>query len=678
MLRREAFWRATWIVEAAAVGWFFIQALRYLFGTLYAHVSSADIVLRLGDPGPAVPGAVLPVDAQAEVVFVAIALLLPLLAFVLARRPAAFVITVAAVAVGRVFMTLLTPPIGVLGAALTVVGGVLYLAALARQQPSRFAVSLTLGILIDQLVRIGGQSLDPTWSEAFLQPQTALSIGLFAVAAVRSAFRRNPPLKDGMSYSGIGLGGGLALGGLLFLECALLGLPSAVARWSGVSYNLAAPWLVAATALALIPEVREAARQAISLVDAQWRGWFWLLIVCLLLVIGNRFEGVVALAALLLAQFMVVLLFWWVVKPINKEERDRTGPALVLALAVLPILYGADFFTYEYAFVRDFGGGLSGLSDVLRAMRGLGLGVMVVGVLLAAVPMMSAGRRVPWRRSSGLETLAGLLAVILGAAFAAVAAAPAQVTHFAGGNRMRVATYNLHGGYSLYFDYDLAGIADTIWQSGADVVLLQEVDGGRLASYGVDQAWWLGQRLGMDVRFLATNEHVHGLAVLSRVPITLDEGTLLTSQGMQTGVQRVQVRPDEGVVDLYNTWLGLLFAQEQGTLAIQEQDQWQQAQEILGLIAANHPGGVVGRVVLGGTFNNTPESELHSLLVTTGFNDPFDGMSLDRAATLLRGNAIQVRFDYLWLRNIQPTGRAVLERDPSDHRLAVVELNLAE
>jgi hypothetical protein len=51
MLRRESVFRSFWVAEAGAVGWFLVQALRLLPGALYAHISSADIVLRLGDPG---------------------------------------------------------------------------------------------------------------------------------------------------------------------------------------------------------------------------------------------------------------------------------------------------------------------------------------------------------------------------------------------------------------------------------------------------------------------------------------------------------------------------------------------------------------------------------------------------------------------------------------------------
>ena len=53
---------------------------------------------------------------------------------------------------------------------------------------------------------------------------------------------------------------------------------------------------------------------------------------------------------------------------------------------------------------------------------------------------------------------------------------------------------------------DLEAVARTIQESGANVVLMQEVEAGRMTSFGVDQSLWLARRLGMDRRFYATNE----------------------------------------------------------------------------------------------------------------------------------------------------------------------------
>lgn len=685
MLRRESLWRFSWVAEVGAVSWFFLQALRYLLGALYAHVSSADIVLRLGDPGESVPGVVLPVVVQAEVVIVLVALVVPLLAFVIARRPVVFALTATLVAVGRVFMTFDAPVIGVMGAALTVAGAALYFAGLARQQPAWFAIALTVGLLVDQVVRATGLTVDPTVlpidsavSETVLAVQTLLSILLFVVAVLRAVFRQGSSFAAVDAYSGISLWGGLSFGTLLFLQFALLGLPNGIARWSGVDYVVATPWLAAVTALPLLPAARDIARRVVTLVDVQWRGWFWLLLMCLLVVIGNRFDGFFALAALLLAQFLAVLSLWWIVRPVSRDERDLTGLALVVTFITLAVLFGADFFTYEYAFVRDYGGGLDWLSSLLRAMRGLGLAVMLVAVALSGLPLMESRRRIPWQRGKGGEAAAGLVTIIVVTVLVGASVLPPQVNYQTDLSRVRIATYNIHGGYSLYFDYDLAAIASTISASGAHVVLLQEVETGRLVSFGVDQALWLGRRLGMDVFYLPANESMQGLAILSRVPVVQQGGVLLTSLGHQTGLQRLQVQPDDDVLDVYNVWLGLPFAADESVLALQEEDQWRQLQEALALISIDHPGGVLGRVVFGGTFNNTPDSAIYNLMVQTGFTDPFVDQVLAQSATLRRGDTLLARFDYLWLRNVIPAGRTVMAGDASDHRLAVVELDLTQ
>ena len=98
-----------------------------------------------------------------------------------------------------------------------------------------------------------------------------------------------------------------------------------------------------------------------------------------------------------------------------------------------------------------------------------------------------------------------------------------------------------------------------------------------MTSFGVDQALWLARRLGMDRRFFPTNEGLEGLAVLSNVEIVSDDGYLLPSTGEQTGLQRVQIRPDAGVLNIYNTWLGLLLDMP-GERAISDQEQDQERQ----------------------------------------------------------------------------------------------------
>lgn len=113
------------------------------------------------------------------------------------------------------------------------------------------------------------------------------------------------------------------------------------------------------------------------------------------------------------------------------------------------------------------------------------------------------------------------------------------------------------------------------------------------------------------------------------------------------------------------------------TLEEQEQDQQVQLNEIFTIITADHPTGNFGRLVLGGTFNNTPTSPLIQQMRDAGFRDPFAGQPPARSYTLDRAN-LQARVDYLWLRPpLQEISAGVMENRGSDHRMAVIELQIA-
>jgi endonuclease/exonuclease/phosphatase (EEP) superfamily protein YafD len=291
-------------------------------------------------------------------------------------------------------------------------------------------------------------------------------------------------------------------------------------------------------------------------------------------------------------------------------------------------------------------------------------------VFLAILPVTQSPRRIPWSGGSGLSSALLLLLVIGASAGAAFAAQPPVVTPSADDD-FRVGTYNIHSGFDEAYRYRLDDIARIIGASGADVVLLQEIETGRMTSFGVDQPLWLARTLGMDRRFFPTNEGLQGLAVLSRVPIPFDDGVLLSSIGSQTGVQRVQLQPEQGVViTVYNTWLSPLLEIE-GGVAPQEQEQARQLNELFGIIASHHPGGVLGRTVIGGTFHNVPDAPLIDQLRQAGFIDPFAGLPVEIGATFVRTGLPRARFDYLWLRNLSPLGAGVMDSDASDHRMAV-------
>jgi endonuclease/exonuclease/phosphatase family metal-dependent hydrolase len=668
------------LLEAGLAGLFFVQALRFLIGMVYSRVGGASIVLGL-DPATAPAGTVDPTIVSGEITLMAYMLALPLLTVVLGRIRPLLIVGAVLLAVGRALMIAnagaITPT---MGAAIAVGGGLFYLALLVRHRASAFPYFFILGLAADQLFRAVGNTVDPSWSASYLNIQVILSLALAGLSVLNLALRVSGPRGGELSQDKglLPFWGGAGLAGMLFLELSLLSLPNAIAGRADVDYTIFAPLVTAATLLPLIPWVRRSARSFIALFDGSVRGWLWMLLVALLFVLGLRLRGLVGGAALIAAQFGVSMMWWWLVRPQAERERNFTGLWMVLGILGFLLLVAGDNFTYEYAYVRNLGGDAAFLNTIippfLRGFRGMGLGLLLLGGFLAALPMIQTQRRIPWTNGSTAQSFFGLAVLIAASVGVAYAVRPPLIAGVRDPERVRIGTYNVHGGFDEFYANSLESIARTIQQSGANVVLLQQVEGGRLTSFGVDQPLWLARRLGMDTRFYPTNEGLQGLAVLSNIEIVYDDGAPLTSVSQQTGLQRVQVRPDAGVITLYNTWLGYLLETGDGrTLEQQEQDQVRQLNEIFALIRLQHPDGNLGRTVVGGTFNNIPDSPLLDQMRKAGFSDPFAGLPLELAATFVRTGYPRARLDYLWTRSLGYIGGNAMDTTASDHRMAVIE-----
>ncbi len=677
-----------YVLEAALVGVFFVSALRFLIGMLYSQIGSASITLGL-DPTALptdIPGMVGPGVVQNEISFLVYMLALPLLTLLFGRIKWLIVAAVVLAAAGRVLMIAGTTITPTTGAAMTVGGGLVYLALMVRHRAQVIPYIFIFGFAIDQIFRAAGNTLDPSWSPNYLNIQAGISIAVVALAIVTilAQSRQERESESGVSADRglLPFWGGIGLAGLLFLELSLLSLPNAIAGRADVDYTTFAPFVMLATLLPVIPWVRKQMRNFIGLFDGSVRGWLWMLLVVLLIVFGTRLKGFPAGIALVVAQFAVSGVWWWLVRPQAEKERNIGGLWLVLGMILLLVLVGVDNFTYEYAYIRNMAPELSFLNNIippfLRGFRGMGIGILLVGVFLAALPMLQTRLRIPWTSGTGAQTFLGLLLVVAASIGVAYAVRPPLIAGVRNQPTIRIGSYNIHGGFNEFYHFDLEAIARTIQQSGANVVLLQQVEGGRLTSFGVDETLWLARRLGMDTRFYPTNEGLQGLALLSNVEIVFDDGNLLSSVGNQTGLQRVQIRPDSGVITIYNTWLGfLLESGGERSIEEQEQDQQRQLNEIFSLISGQHPDGNLGRIVVGGTFNNIPSSTLSDQMRTAGFDDPFAGLPTQLSATFVRSNYPRTRLDYIWLRSLETLGANVVDNRASDHLMAVVEVQIA-
>ncbi|MFC2023852.1 hypothetical protein ACFLT5_03870, partial [Chloroflexota bacterium] len=245
-------------LEATAVFLFFYQALRVLFSVLFGVIYEVLFAER--------------VPLAMAALFLGLTVLALLTPLVVPRKLPArrSVMTAGAILVfgARIPLTLDHPQVRLVAAILIVAGTGLYLTARLRSGVQTPVRALILALVVDQLLRAAGQTFDVTLRPAWLPAQVVVSVAL-CLLAVWGAWRG--PSAQRLAAARPGLLGGLAFGGWLFLEMALLAFPNAAARWSDMPYDLAAPLLLLATFLALV-----------AAFDRHVRSWRWLPGICVL------------------------------------------------------------------------------------------------------------------------------------------------------------------------------------------------------------------------------------------------------------------------------------------------------------------------------------------------------------------------------------------------------------
>ena len=289
------------------------------------------------------------------------------------------------------------------------------------------------------------------------------------------------------------------------------------------------------------------------------------------------------------------------------------------------------------------------------AFRGMGLPNLLVAALVATLPAL--GAFAPSRAQAERRPLWGWLVAALLVVSSTVFSWPRPVAWQEGGP-VRAGTYNVHYGFNTPWQLNLEAIARTIEESGADVMMLREVDTCRITSYGIDDALWLARRLGMAEVYQPTLEGLSGIALLTRYPVVASGGALLDSELEQTGIVHARVRVGGRDVDAYGIWLGLA-----------PEERARQLTDALVFIGAASPA------LLGGDFNATPDSPVYARLAEANFVDPFAALGLGDAPT---SPAVEPRerIDFVWGRGLEPVDGAVLDSLASDHRMVITEWRL--
>ncbi|HEV3051241.1 MAG TPA: endonuclease/exonuclease/phosphatase family protein [Longimicrobium sp.] len=246
-----------------------------------------------------------------------------------------------------------------------------------------------------------------------------------------------------------------------------------------------------------------------------------------------------------------------------------------------------------------------------------------------------------------------------------------------GGRDVTVLVYNIHAGKDTARQNNLARVAELVRGTGADLVLLQEVDRNTERSGPQDQPAELARLTGYSVAFGRTISFQggdYGIALLSRWPIQRD--TLIpltvtappgrTTEGReQRGVLLARIAAPGGPLAVLNTHLDHTG-----------DDVWR-VQEIAGVLRA--AATVDARqvpVLVGGDLNAFPESPIHEQLRAAGFHDVWPECGAGDEATFPMGTPVR-RIDYLYLAGaVRCVEARVLPSDASDHRPLLVRLRV--
>lgn len=239
--------------------------------------------------------------------------------------------------------------------------------------------------------------------------------------------------------------------------------------------------------------------------------------------------------------------------------------------------------------------------------------------------------------------------------------------------RLRVVTFNIHGGVGPGNVYDLAGIAAEIRAWDADVVLLQEVHRYRAKSGLDDQPAELSEMLGMEVVFGSNKtrgpeadgapRRQSGTAILSREPILSWSNQMLPNlPGLQQrGLLRATILVAGRRVDVLNTHL-------QHTRGIIRVLQTRGIRRLVG--RSGHP------FLLGGDFNAEPGSP--SMRVLDGLvTDPWPQVGVGEGLTV-PPRVPKRRIDYVlygsggWV----PEQAQVVKSAIADHRAVLLDYAL--
>lgn len=237
--------------------------------------------------------------------------------------------------------------------------------------------------------------------------------------------------------------------------------------------------------------------------------------------------------------------------------------------------------------------------------------------------------------------------------------------------------YNIRAGKDLAGRDNLPRVAELVRSTGADLVLLQEVDRNTRRSGPADQPATLARLTGYSVAFGRTigfQGGDYGVALLSRWPIRRD--TLILLEVAAPPGQAVGDREQRGVLLAEVAAPGGPLAVLNTHLDASADDGWR-VQEVATVLRVARSEELSGMpLLLGGDFNARPESAVHASLRAAGFRDAWEGCGEGDGLTFPSGVPSR-RIDYLYLTGeTRCLAATVPSGEASDHRPLRVRVRL--
>jgi endonuclease/exonuclease/phosphatase family metal-dependent hydrolase len=252
-----------------------------------------------------------------------------------------------------------------------------------------------------------------------------------------------------------------------------------------------------------------------------------------------------------------------------------------------------------------------------------------------------------------------------------------RMTSEATRQRLRVATYNVHGCVGMDGQRSEDRIAEVIASMSADVVGLQELDLGRARSAHADQAALIATRLGWKYHFhpaMRSGEEQYGNAIVSRFPIELKRAAKMPgTPPWYCREQRIaiwmQAETGVGPVHFINSHFGLGRSERRLQAQLLIGPDW------LGSVPAEEPA------ILLGDFNSVRTSRAYRL-ISSHLRDVRTLVSQPRAFRTFPTRLPSIAVDHIFVNaalspihlNVHGTE---LARVASDHFPLVCELTVA-